>query len=132
MEGACITGQASLDKLRLRELAAIESFAKGKATVQDWRDIADMLNIAETMGLGGIGPEVIPVCAEAQEMLQEAAGRFESTGKMGTTGQGLQAFRELYSYADLQRTSVSRGEYERFIAKTAAKIKTGQGHVVMV
>ena len=135
LDGIAETPKNLLDKLRTRELSALESMAKGTATIQDWRDLVDMMNIAETMALSGIGPEVLPVCEQVQAAMLEAANRFESSGRMGMTGLGLQALRDLYEFADLQRTSISRGDYERLIAKTAAKIRTGmhQGRdVVMV
>jgi hypothetical protein len=133
--GACITSNSHLDKLRIRELAAIDAFSKGCATLQNWQDMADLMNISETMGLSGIGPEALPACEAVQDMLQHSATRFEATGKMGTTGPGLQALRDLYEYSDLQRTSIPRSEYEKMIQKTVNRLKNaiGQGRdVVMV
>lgn len=83
IEGVRITPKSALDDLRLRELAAIESFAKGKATLQDWCDINAMLSIAETMVLAGVGPEALVDCKAAQEALIGAARRFEATTSMG-------------------------------------------------
>lgn len=125
LEGVVVTPKADLDKLRLRELAALESFAKGMAKLQDWSDINAMSNLAETMARLGVGrDEVLPVCAKVQDELMNAAKRFEATRKMGCTGPGLQAFRELFEYHDLQRTSVPRCEYERFIEITANRIRS--------
>ena len=56
MQGAAISPSGLLDRLRLVELSAIESFAKGQATASDWRAVADFLNIAETMARGGVAP----------------------------------------------------------------------------
>ena len=36
MEGAAITDATTLDKVRLRELSAVESFRTGTATRADW------------------------------------------------------------------------------------------------
>ena len=77
-----------------------------------------MLNLAETMAKNGIGPEVIETCDLVQAELHLAALRYERTKKMGLTGAGLQAVRDLYEYHDLQRTSIARSEYERMIKKT--------------
>ena len=41
IEGAAIAQPELLDRLRLVELSAIESFAKGQATPADWRAVAD-------------------------------------------------------------------------------------------
>lgn len=71
IEGAAITDASALDKLRLRELSAVESFRTGKATREDWMSLADMLNICETLAKDGIGPE-------AMEPLPEGPGRARS------------------------------------------------------
>lgn len=124
IEGAAITPQRQLDRLRVRELAAIDAFTRGAASLADWRDLANMLNLCETMARDGIGPEALPACAEAQAHLIEAASRFERTSRMGTTGPGIQALRALYEYHDLQRQSISRAEFERMIRLTSARIKS--------
>jgi len=77
--GAAVSDKQSLDKLRLCELSAIDSLTKGKGTPEDWRWAADFLNIGETMGKSGIGPEILPHCKEAQEALLEAAERYQKT-----------------------------------------------------
>lgn len=118
MAGASFVDEISLSKLRLGELGAIDALSKGLGTVQDWKTVADMMNIAETMGRHGIGPEVLPYCQEAQQGLQEAARRYEKTGKMGLSGSAIQALREVYAYHDLQRTSIPRSKYEQMIEKT--------------
>ena len=118
MAGASIVDDVALGKLRLGELSSLESMAKGLGTVQDWKTLVDMMNIAETMGRNGIGPEVLPHCLEAQKGLQEAARRYEKTGKMGLTGPTIQALREVHQYHDAQRTSISRSKYEQMIEKT--------------
>ena len=118
MEGAAITPDSVLLELRTRELGAIEAFAKGHAGLQEWSDLTAMLNVCEHMGRKGVGQEVIETCKQAQEHLKEAAYRFEKTGKMGTTGQGLQAFRDLYEWHDLQRKSIARSEYDKLIQST--------------
>ena len=60
--GAAVSDKQSLDKLRLCELSAIDAMTKGMGTTEDWRWLADVINIAETMGKAGIGPEVLPYC----------------------------------------------------------------------
>lgn len=124
ISGATISSESDLDKLRMRELSAIESFAKGVGTPQDFRDLCDMLNLAETMGLDGIGPEALPVCADVQTELLAAKERYEAIGRMALTGSGLRNLRTLYDMHDQQRTAVDRSCYERAIARTRNKIRS--------
>ena len=130
--GVSPTSDTQLDKLRARELSAIELLAKGSGGISEWRDVTDMLNIAETMGKCGIGPEVLPVCEQAQTELLAAAKRFELTRRMGLTATGLAAIRELFAYHDAQRTAITRGEYERAIQTTVNRVRSHAGEVVDV
>ena len=130
--GASITDKKSLDALRLRELAAIDAMTKGLATVTDWHDLTEMLNLAEMMAKSGIGPEVLETCQIAQEELHQAALRYETTKRMGLSGIGLKAVKDLYEYHDLQRSSVSRSEYERMINKTVKYIKSNAPSVLNI
>jgi hypothetical protein len=130
--GAAITESRVLDKLRLRELAALEAMSKGMGTIVEWQELADMMNICEVMGSSGIGAEALPHCQKAQEALEEAAKRFEKTGRMGLSGVGLNALREVYEYHDLQRSSVPRSIYEQMIVKTRNRIKSKSKEVVEI
>ena len=130
--GASITPEDLLDKLRLIELSAIESMVKGHGTISDWRALVDMMNIAETMGNNGIGIEVLPVCEIVQKEMESAAHRYEKTRKMGLTGTGIKYIKELYQLHDLQRTSISRSEYERMLQKTADYIRSNNHRVVHI
>jgi len=51
---------------------------------------------------------------------------------MGTTGPGLQAMRDLFEYHDLQRSSISRGEYERHIQSAINAIRSKAPGVVEI
>ena len=130
--GAAITQTHLLDKLRLRELAAIEAMSKGMGTIVEWQELADMMNICEVMATQGIGPEALPHCEQAQEALTEAARRYEKTKRMGLSGLGLKAIREVYEYHDLQRSSVPRSVYEQMIVKTRNRIKSKSKEVVEI
>ena len=130
--GAAITQTHLLDKLRLRELAAIEAMSKGMGTIVEWQELADMMNICEVMASEGIGPEALPYCQQAQEALTEAARRYEKTKRMGLSGLGLKAIREVYEYHDLQRSSVPRSVYEQMIVKTRNRIKSKSKEVVEI
>jgi hypothetical protein len=130
--GASITAKKDLDKLRLRELTSMESLRTGKGTKEDWRSVVDMMNISETMALSGIGAEVLPYVQILQKSMHEAAERYEKTGKMGLNGSGIVAMREVYEYHDLQRTSISRSEYEKMIKKTGDFIRSRHELVVQI
>lgn len=130
--GAAITPRATLDKLRFLEYSALDAITKGMGTVQDWRTLVDVLNLSEVMAKAGLGPEVLPVCAKAQEALHKAAMRYQETMRMGLDGPGIQAVRELISYADLQQASISRAEFERYVQKTRNYIKSNSDRVVEI
>ena len=130
--GAAITQREKLDKLRLLEYSALDAITKGSGTVQDWRTLVDVLNLSETMARGGIGVEVLPVCEKAQESLHKAAMRYQETMRMGLDGEGIKAIRDLIEYADLQQSSISRSEFERYIQKTKDYIKSHGDKVVEI
>ena len=132
IEGACITDRDKLDKLRVMEYSALEAITKGRGTIHDWNTLTEVLNLSETMAMAGVGPEVLPVCETAQKALHEAALRFQKTGKLGLTGEGIQAVRELIAFADLQQSSISRSEFERYIQKTRDYLKSKNNNVVEI
>jgi len=130
IEGAALVEKHRLDSLRLIELTAIEAFAKGKATLNDWQAMATMLNVCETMALEDIGSEALEACQRLQAALIESQQRYEKTIRMGITGLGLKAMRDVYEYADLQRQSIDLSTFERMIDKTMNKIKGKAPEVV--
>jgi len=130
--GAAITQRDKLDKLRMLEYSALDSMTKGSGTVTDWRTLVDILNLSEMMGKNGIGPEVLPICEKAQESLHKAAMRYQDTMRMGLDGQGIKAIRDLIEYADLQQSSISRSEFEKYIQKTKNYIKSNGEKVVEI
>jgi hypothetical protein len=60
----------------------------------------------------------------AEMHLLDAKDRFDRLGKMGTTGLGLQAMKDLLEYHELQRTSVSRSVYESHIKRVTDMIRS--------
>jgi len=131
--GASITHRDKLDKLRMMEYSALEAMTKGQGTIHDWRTLVDVLNLSETMARHNIGKdEVMPVCQKAQDALHQAAERYQKTMSMGLSGVGIQAVRELIEYADLQQSSISRSEFERYIQKTRDYIKSNNHNVVEI
>ena len=123
LEGIKPADSDRLSKLRTAELSAIEAFAKGQATRDDWESLADMANVAGHMAQRGIGVEVNDVVEEVHQHLTSAAKRWEKTGKMGLTGEGLKAIRDLYEYHDLQRTSITLADYEKHLRKVVNLIR---------
>jgi hypothetical protein len=67
-----------------------------------------------------------------QEALGAAHDRFKAGQHLGFDGPGLQAVRDLAEFHDLQRSSVSRAEYERAIKKTADRIRSSHPSVKVV
>jgi hypothetical protein len=123
IEGAAITQDTDLNKLRMIELQAIEAFRTGQAGLREWHEINSMMNLAETMAKGGIGVEVESICMQAQDHLIDSAKRYERIGRMGATGPALQCWQDLYEYHDLQRQSVARSVYEEMIRKTTERVR---------
>ena len=117
MAGAAVTDDESLKIHREREQSSLQAFASGAATKQDWNNINSAVRIAELMAAAGIGIEVMVHAKIAEMHLLEAHERYNRIGKIGTTGLGLQSFRDLIEYHELQRTSVPRRVYERHIQK---------------
>lgn len=124
ISGASVTPKDRLDQLRIRELSCIEAFRQGKANKEDWKLLADVVNIAETMSVEGVGREALPAIEAAQGALERAHDRFTDTGRYGIDGPGLEALRGLYEWHDAQRTAIARSEYERLIQLTAARMRT--------
>ena len=129
IEGARITPRDELDQLLMRELSALDAFTHGKATIQEWQDLAALNNLAQTLAKTGCGIEVMTDCHAAQEALVDSARRAEITGRFGLTGPGIQAVRNVIEWHDLQRSSIERSRYERAIALTAARVKSGHNVV---
>jgi len=130
--GAGITTDEFLDQLKAKEQAAIEAMRTGNATVYTWQELVDMNNLCQVMARNGIGPESLPDSMMAEIELKQAAKRFEATGKMLLTGTGLKAINEVLEWHHLQRTSISRNEYERMIEKTRNKIRSRSKDVTVI
>ena len=128
--GAAKIDEASLNILRMNELAAIDAMAHGQGTLTDYRVLADMLNVSERMAAHNIGPEAMEACRPFNDELASMAERFERTQKFGFGGGGLALAQDVYQYHDLQRQSITRAEYERMIKKTADYIRSN-GHLVV-
>lgn len=127
--GASITPREELDQLLRRELSALDDMLHGRASLAQWHDLANVVNLCETLAHQGVGPEALQTCQLAQDELIESAKRFHKTQRMGLTGAGIQHLRDLIEWHDLQRSSISRSEYEKAIRLTAARVKSGYATV---
>jgi len=123
--GAGIASREYLDRLLMRELSSLNAFANGKATLEEFQDMAHVNNVTQTLARMGIGREALPDCHKAEESLIEAARRFEETQHMGLSGPGLYALRHVIEWHDLQRSSISRSKYEESVRLTLARQKSG-------
>jgi hypothetical protein len=121
--GAAITADDKLQQLQRRELASIDAFARGEARETDWHDINAMKKICRIMAEDGVGPEALAACDIADEHLKADMALFEKTGKMTTSYEGLKAYRDVYEYMHLQRTSIARSQYEGYVRKLVAITK---------
>lgn len=129
IKGAAFIEGDDLENLRKKNRQAIDAFFSGTATVHDWRTMADMHNLAETMSKGGVGIEVLEVCAEVAAALDDCHQRRARTGRIGMTGPQLQSLRALFDYYDLQVQSIARSEFERWIKLTADRIRSAHPDV---
>lgn len=130
--GACITTDDCLDTLKANEKAAVEAMRTGNATVYTWQELVDINNICQVMARQGIGPEALVDCMIAELELKQAAKRYEATGRMLLTGTGLRAINEVLEWHHMQRTSISRSEYERMIEKTRNKLRSRSKDVTVI
>lgn len=127
IEGAAISSREKLDQLLMRELSALEAFAHGKATMQEWQELVALNNIALTLCSMGVGSEALAECHAAESGLIEAAARFERTGKMGLSGPAMKSLREMIEWHSLQRSSIAHSRYEESIRLTTSRVKNGHG-----
>ena len=124
LEGLQVTPDYKLNQLHIRELAALEAMAKGRATVQEWSDLTSVMNLCEGMATHGVGAEALADCETLSIELKAAAKRFDASGRMGLTATGLQAAREVIEWHDLQRRSITLAQYEQHIDRTTKRIKS--------
>jgi hypothetical protein len=70
--------------------------------------------------------------AHCLTFLFKAAERYNSTMRIVLDGEGIKAVRELIEFADLQQSSISRSEFERYIQKTRDYLKSKNSNVVEI
>lgn len=132
IEGACITPDKPLTELQRGEQAYLDALVNGTDDLSGYYGICAMLGISETMARNGIGPEVMQACKVAEFSLIKLKNRYDRWGKWDMTEGEKHAIRELMEWHHLQRTSISRGEYERFIEKATNRMKSKAPEVTVV
>lgn len=133
MKGACITDDSVINVLKLHENAMINAMVNNhKDGLDGFNGICELLGVAETMARNGIGPEVLDSCAIAQNTLQKLKKRYDRWGKWDVTEKELHSINELMEWHNLQRTSVSRGEYERFLKMAKDRMRSRAPEVIEI
>lgn len=133
IEGACITSDEIIAELREAEKLMIESIVNSTSqSLRGYKGLCEMLGVAETMARNNIGPEVLPACAVAQKALISLKTRFEKWNKWDITPTELHALTELSEWHDLQRCSISRGEYSNFLKNATNRMRSRAPEVVEI
>ena len=133
IEGACITSDDLINKVRQREKSMIEAIAGNTVDgLYAYKGLCELLGVAETMARNGVGVEVLPACEVAQKALISLKTRFEKWGKWDITPNELFNLTELCEWHDLQRQSISRGEYEKFLKNAANRMRSRAPEVVEI
>lgn len=123
INGARITSEARLDERRVFELSQIDSMDRGAGTLEDLRNIADMVNVSATMASIGIGPEAKDPCQIAEDAIISIMRRFERWSKMEATPTEMASIKEVFGWYDAQRSAISNSEYQRAIRLTVNRIR---------
>lgn len=132
MKKASISTNEALKPLRDIEREAIDRVATGRGDDACLYAIQSMINLAWLMAKNGVGVEVMEPSKAALVLLRETYTRSRTLGRVVCTGPAITAFREMFEWHDLQRSSISRGEYERFIDLMHAKIANRDKDVVVI
>ena len=133
IEGACITSTDLINQIRQREKQMIEAIVDNTADgLYGYKGLCEVLGVAETMARNGIGAEVLPACEAAQLSLIKLKTRFEKWGKWDITPTELHTLNELIEWHDLQRQSISRGEYEKFLKNATNRMRSRAPEVVEI
>ncbi|HNV60422.1 MAG TPA: hypothetical protein PKH72_12270 [Rhodoferax sp.] len=93
--------QAHLEETAIAELMALSAFESASGSLHDIRRIEFMVKVARELGRDGIGPEVLPLCAEILR---------STTLDFGT-------LRELLAMHDQQRKAASAAQYLRAMSR---------------
>ena len=112
-------------------MAALQAFADGAATSDDWNSVNALVRLTESLIGMGVGAEATVDALRTDAALDRAHERYAMGLPMTASQTDVKTFRDLYQYHDLQRSSIDRSMYERAIVATLGKIR-GAGPGVRV
>jgi hypothetical protein len=107
--------KAMRDALMARFLTALEAMARGEHPGEaEWRDISDTINTVETLATCAkpklVAAEVMPLVSAAITAMVEAANRYKAGRRMGVSGPGLQALRDVVAVYEACLTTLTERE----------------------
>jgi hypothetical protein len=129
IEGAGITPREMLNRLLMRELASLDAFTAGRARMDEWSDMVSVVSLAQELAGMEVGREALQDCHDAEQALNEAYRRYQETERMGLSGPGITALRNVIEWHDLQRASIPRSQYEEALRSAEARIKSGHATI---
>lgn len=131
IRNAAITPQKALDELKMAELAALDSIARGFGALGDIQKLADVSNIAgvlcKVFKIGG--KETALAIIEGEIALINCAARTERTGSVSFTSDELEAIREMVSWAHAQREVIDRKTFMKAMKLTIAQIRNNHNTI---
>lgn len=124
-------GDADPVELSLRPLLAIDNIMKGVAILDDLKELQFRLRIVLTLaklGINSVDDHDTPIAYLESAVIATAmvAARLEATGKVGCTGEELQALRYGLEMADLLQGAATRRELSR-----AVRVECGLGDDIL-
>jgi hypothetical protein len=108
IDGVSLPSPQQIADLRVRELSSLEALRNGTGTLEDVKDLTDVMNLCETLASMGIGPEAMPAVEKAHGAFLAIKRRIDKWGKVQVMPEELEALAEVQAYLDLQRQSVDR------------------------
>lgn len=124
IEGAAVVSEAALADIRAAERQALDAIHAGTATLVHIQRLTGVWNTARIMAdeFGIAAPEIPPVAALAEVALKAMFERHKRHGTVGRAAGEWEILNELVELHQLQRTSVSRSEFERMIRRTHQRV----------
>jgi hypothetical protein len=114
-------------RLQLMNHGSMYELTHGTATVDDWQNIANMLNVACVMAEDGLCelPEDIGYIKAAQQAHANCGKRKMQAGSFGYTGDELQAVNTAFAVHDWQIRNASVIQFERALMEVNRRIVAG-------
>ena len=79
--------------------------------------LISLVNISEVMAKAGVGIEVVEPAKKAEIALAQIRARYQMTAEWKAHPEEVDAISELHQYHNLQRTSITYGEYCKHVTK---------------